>query len=78
MKYTLVYQNGIANVFDANFKRVLQHAFSSCEWFCRGLISAGHSVEVMHCDVLGDLLLVPLGQWRSGKGSQFDNAKMEL
>jgi hypothetical protein len=45
--------------------RVLQHAYSCCEWFCAGLLSAGHTVAVYHCDEKGDCAKL---DWEAGKG----------
>ena len=92
MRLALVYQNGLANVFDitrsgdvpelAPFtkkennparKRLLQHAFSPCEWFVRGAVGTGYaSVQVFHCDQLGDASLM---DWEPGPGNKYRNAK---
>lgn len=66
----LVYQAGIANVFEVscfnanphgrNAKRLLQHAFGPCEWFVKGLAHAGYSVTSMQCNQAGD---VTEAQW---------------
>lgn len=74
---TLVYQNGLANVFDDNFKLLLQDAFSPCEYFCRGLIAAGQKVTVMHCDVPGDIGDYRLGRWRAGVGPKYKDKKKD-
>lgn len=59
--YTLVYQGGIANVFDttAGTERVWQHGFRSCEDFCLGLREAGHTVNVAYCNKAGDIAGMP-------------------
>lgn len=58
-KIALVYQAGIANVFDvtdaSNPKRLLQNDFHSCEWFARGLGAAGCIVRSRHCNKAGDI-----------------------
>ena len=64
-KYALVYQAGIANVFEVqcfnlspygrDAKRVLQQAFEPCEHFARGLAQAGHLVMTMGCNMAGDI-----------------------
>ena len=64
-KAVLVYQAGIANVFAVdcfnlnpfgrNAKRLLQGAFSSCEWFAKGLAAAGVKVATVHCNMAGDI-----------------------
>ncbi len=56
----LVYQTGIANVFDVsgdllgNPRRLLQSDFRSCESFARGLQAAGAEVLSWSCNVAGD------------------------
>ena len=59
--YSLVYQAGIANVFqvtDSGFThkrtRVLQASFRSCEDFARGLVEAGCKVDSLQCNMAGD------------------------
>lgn len=69
----LVYQAGIANVFEVNSfnaapnerkaKRLLQHAFHPCEWFTRGMMEAGATVRVFSCNRAGDIAHVP---WAEG------------
>ena len=60
MKLVLVYQAGIANVFqiqrDGSFKRLLQAAFNECEWFMRGAQHAGADVDVAGCNRAGDII----------------------
>lgn len=46
MDYILLYQGPSANVFDGNFKRLLQHSYSACEWFVRGLQAVGGRVQI--------------------------------
>ena len=57
--FYLIYQAGIANVFvddaSGNFKRVMQHAITACENFCRGLKYAGECVRVGWCNEAGDI-----------------------
>jgi hypothetical protein len=65
-KYMLVYQAGIANVFEVksfnlsdygrDAKRLLQHAFEPCEWFARGLGAAGGTVRSAACNQAGDII----------------------
>jgi hypothetical protein len=62
----LVYQAGLANVFSVesfdlspekrNAKRLLQHAFTPCEWFARGLAAAGVRVTTWACNQPGDIV----------------------
>jgi hypothetical protein len=62
----LVYQAGIANVFAVdsfniadygrNARRLLQHAFSPCEHFARGLAAAGVVVRTAACNQAGDIV----------------------
>jgi hypothetical protein len=57
-KAALVYQAGIANVFDETGdakRRLLQSDFRSCESFARGLGAAGYSVRSVHCNRAGDI-----------------------
>lgn len=64
-KAFVVYQNGIANVFEVkNFnlsdykreaKRLNQGTFSDCESFARGLVHAGYKVASAYCTKLGDI-----------------------
>ena len=52
----LVYQAGIANVFEMPSKdRLIQADFRSCEYFCRGLIAAGVNVKIWSCNMVGDI-----------------------
>ncbi len=70
MRFTLLYQCGLANVFrlDADgWKRVLQHAYSACEWYCAGLIDCGGLVAVRHWDGAGDALACQ-NEWTDGAG----------
>ena len=70
--YVLVYQAGIAHVFlgkvKGKRKRIMQHAFRPCEWFCQGLKEAGCTVEVAWCNRAGD---IDLQDWNY---KDFDNA----
>lgn len=61
----LVYQNGIANVFEVDClnmapsgritERLLQAEFRHCEWFARGLGAAGYKVASAWCAQTGDI-----------------------
>lgn len=54
----LVYQGGIANVFDMDGPtpvRLMQHAFSACEMFATGLHVAGVRVTSYACNKTGDI-----------------------
>ena len=66
MEYAaLVYQSGIANVFQvdsANLadygreaKRLKQGNFRGCEAFAQGLVAAGIKVYSAHCNKAGDI-----------------------
>ena len=62
MKYAvLVYQAGIANVFEVsstqltNRKRLMQGDFRSCEAFARGIKAAGVKVSTWACNQAGDI-----------------------
>jgi hypothetical protein len=77
-KIVLVYQCGIANVFEVdrfsrsperrNARRLLQRDFDSCIWFARGLGAAGCVVRTASCDVAGDCAEQP---WTAGKDGVF-------
>ena len=64
-KAVLVYQAGIANVFEVDCfnisdygreaRRLMQHAFGPCESFARGLAAAGVKVATFHCNEAGDI-----------------------
>jgi len=65
MKYAvLVYQGGIANVFElsalsvapeARTRRLIQSTFGECEAFARGLKAAGVIVTTWACNQAGDI-----------------------
>lgn len=59
----LVYQGGIANVFDTSAtgkpllrKRILQGDFRTCEAFTRGLLAAGVEVTSLYCNQAGEII----------------------
>lgn len=64
-KAMLVYQGGIANVFEVQSfnlaehgrgaRRLLQSDFTTCEWFARGLHAAGCVVRTAACNRAGDI-----------------------
>ena len=71
--YFIVYQGGIANVFEVeqtrgNRKRLLQSDFRACENYCRGLRYAGKIVKPAWCNEAGDIINRP---WSV---QHFDNA----
>jgi hypothetical protein len=63
----LVYQAGIANVFEIHSapmilleehrteKRLLQADFAACENFARGMERAGYTVYTLYCNMAGDI-----------------------
>lgn len=65
MKAMLVYQGGIANVFQVecfnlanhgrNAKRLLQADFAACQNFAQGLATAGAVVRTAACNEAGDI-----------------------
>lgn len=65
-KAFLVYQAGIANVFEVdcfnespygrNAKRLMQADFAACENFTRGLRAAGYTVFSVGCNMAGDII----------------------
>jgi hypothetical protein len=76
-KFVLVYQVGIANVFERTadgVTRKMQHAYRPCEDFARGLLAADCAVDVMHCDVAGDVASFA-DEWKPGKGSLWEESK---
>lgn len=74
--YVLVYQVGIANLFDctqyARPSCILQSDYRTCENVARGLCIAGASVIVSHCDMAGDCSLF---DWQPGPGSLWSDKK---
>lgn len=64
-RFMLVYQEGIANVFEVdcfnlsdfgrNAKRLMQGDFKQCENFAKGLAYGGNRVHVAHCNQAGDI-----------------------
>ena len=64
-RIVLVYQAGIANVFEVDSfnmadyereaKRLLQGAFSTCESFARGMAAMGAIVRSATCNMAGDI-----------------------
>jgi hypothetical protein len=73
----LVYQGGLANVFEVEPgkppKRLMQHAYSPCIWFARGMGAAGRIVRTAHCEVAGDCANV---DWTPGRGDIFADARV--
>jgi hypothetical protein len=65
VKIVLVYQGGIANVFEVdcfnlsgygrNAKRLHQGSFESAKWVAHGLGLAGAIVRSAHCNWAGDI-----------------------
>jgi hypothetical protein len=65
MRAVLVYQAGIANVFEVDSfnmadygrdaKRLLQSDFRTCEAFARGMAAAGALVTSAACNMAGDV-----------------------
>lgn len=62
----LVYQAGIANIFEVkcfnsnpfgrDAKRIMQGDFRTCESFARGLGYAGYLIASMGCNMAGDII----------------------
>lgn len=79
-KIMLVYQSGIANVFEVDAMRLnasnrgrtvrlLQGSFRDCAMFARGMAAAGCYVLTASCNVAGDASLV---DWQPGtEGTPF-------
>ena len=84
-RYVLVYQCGIANVFEVesfnlsdygrDAKLVNQGAFTSNISFCNGLVEAGHAVKTAHCDKAGD---ITWSKWIEGMGNMFSEHKYNI
>jgi hypothetical protein len=65
LKAFLVYQCGIANVFEVdafnlspegrNARRLIQADFRTCANFARGMAAAGCSVKTVQCNMAGDI-----------------------
>lgn len=72
--YFIVYQAGIANVFEVNQrkpyerKRLLQSDFRACENFIRGIRAGGKHIRRAWCNEAGDIAGRP---WSV---AHFDNA----
>ena len=47
--------HNLDNSVSCDKKRVLQHSFIACEWYCRGLRQAGKTVRVYWCNEAGDI-----------------------
>jgi hypothetical protein len=72
--FFLVYQGGIANVFDGQ-ARIFQGDFRGAEMLCRGAILSGAvKVRVRHCERAGDIALWR-NEWERGAGSLFIESK---
>ena len=77
MKAFLVYQAGIANVFEVeafnladygrDARRLLQDDFRTCETFARGLAAAGATVRTAACNMAGD---IARSRWTTDLDSQ--------
>ena len=74
MHFDLVYQSGIANVFrdhdDAPSARVMQGTFNACEYFARGALAAGATLDVWNVNAAGDIAACR-DEWRRGTGGPF-------
>ncbi len=71
----LVYQCGTANVFRFEGDmpiRVLQHAYSPCEYYCAGAVAQGARLRVFHADVAGDCTNA---RWEDGPGDLWADKK---
>lgn len=67
--FALVYQTGIANVFERNEnddKRVFQGDYRGAEMVCQEILLSGGSLEIYHCDETGDVNCA--ARWEPGIG----------
>jgi hypothetical protein len=81
-RFTLVYQIGIANVFEVEClnmaafgreaRRVLQADYRTCEQYARGLAEMGAIVATAHCDQSGD---IAGSRWTEGAGDLWGDKK---
>lgn len=65
-KFVLVYQVGIANIFEVQCfnlsdygreaKRIFQGTFQQAECICLGLGTGGHMIKSVHCNQAGDII----------------------
>lgn len=74
MKFILVYQAGIANLFevdrlvrhaDSTAVRVFQGAFRTAEAMARGVMLAGAELRIASCNIAGDC---STAEWVRGTG----------
>lgn len=77
LRVALVYQCGIANVFQVNEASgfvggLYQGGFRTAEALARGAWWAGATLDVMHCDEAGD---ITHREWKAGKGDLFGDEK---
>ncbi len=75
--FAIVYQCGMANVFDVSPRlskprRLMQGAFSEAETFMRGAVAAGAQPLIFHCDETGD---IAERNWKPGVGELFAENK---
>lgn len=60
-QFALVYQGGIANVFEMQDRmpprRVMQGTFLACEVYATALMEMGAEMEVHFCNMAGDIRL---------------------
>jgi hypothetical protein len=72
----LVYQCGIANLFDAsadaNLERIYQGDYRTCENIARGILFSGGTVLVYHCEMAGECKLF---DWNPGKGTLWEDKR---
>jgi hypothetical protein len=74
----LVYQVGIANVFDVTGptrRRLVQSDYSTCAAFARGMAAAGALVTTAHCDQAGDIASF---DWAEGPGDLWADKKARV
>ena len=76
----LVYQCGIANIFDEDpgegeLRRRFQGAFETAHAIAIGLKMAGVRVHTYHCDEAGDIIH---RDWTEGPGDMFADSKLPI
>jgi hypothetical protein len=84
-RIVLVYQVGIANVFEVdrfsrhagrrNGRRLLQSDYHSCAMFARGMGATGYVVRTMNCDMAGDCARFT---WEPGKGELWADTRRKV
>lgn len=78
MQAHLVYQSGMANVCSGdavtNVLRLYQGDYRGAENFAAGMVAAGATLSVWHCDTCGDIVSL-VENWQEGPGELWAEKK---